>query len=439
MNKRLILIVAIVAAIGVGSVAYSRARATNTEPAPVTAVVTRGDVVERVSATGTLQPVTTVQVGTQVSGTIKALHADFNSEVRKGQVIAELEPSLFQTQVEQARATMTKLQADADRAQVDVEDTQTKLRRAQELFDQKLIARTDLETAQANAAQSEAALKSAQAQITQARAALNQVQVNLSNTIIKAPIDGVVISRNVDVGQTVAASMQAPTLFVLAQDLTRMQVSASVDESDIGRIAAGQKVSFRVDAYPADTFMGTVSQVRLNPTTEQNVVSYITMIDVPNPDMKLKPGMTANVTIQIASSENVLRVPTSALKFRPTAGDPGSGIRDVAVRDSASRTAATSGRSGAPRAVGNVARSGGRVFTLRSGELVPVRVQTGVSDGAMTAVVEGDLNEGDQVVTGMAMQGTTTAQASTSPLLPFGGRRGGVAGANGARAGGAGR
>ena len=435
MNKRLVVIIAVVAAIGVGSIAYSRARSTSTEDEPITAAVTRGDVVEKVNATGTLQPVTTVQVGTQVSGTIKALHADFNSEVRKGQVIAELEPSLFQTQVEQARATMTKLQADADRAQVDVQDTQTKLRRAQDLFDQKLIARTDLETAQASAAQSQAALKSAEAQITQARAALNQVQVNLNNTIIKAPIDGVVISRNVDVGQTVAASMQAPTLFVLAQDLTRMQVSASVDESDIGRIAAGQRVSFRVDAYPADTFMGTVSQVRLNPTTEQNVVSYTTMIDVPNQEMKLKPGMTANVTIQVAGSENVLRVPNAALRFRPTT----TGTRDsgFGIRDSASGTAATSGQSGAPRAVSNADRSGGRVWTIRNGALEPVRIRTGVSDGAMTAVVEGDLKEGDQVVTGIAEQGTATARASTSPLLPFGGRRAGGAGTAGTRGAGA--
>ena len=450
MNTRLILLIALVAAIGIGGVAYSRAHSGSKASSPVTAAVTRGDVIEKVSATGALQPVTTVQVGTQVSGTIKALYADFNSKVKKGQVIAELEPSLFQTQVEQAQATMTRLQADADRARVEVQDSESKSRRAQELFDQKLISRNDLETAQATAMQAESALKSAQAQITQARAALHQVQVNLDNTIIKAPIDGVVISRNVDVGQTVAASMQAPTLFVLAQDLTRMQVSASVDESDIGRIAAGQKVSFRVDAYPADTFTGVVSQVRLNPTTEQNVVSYTTMIDVPNTEMKLKPGMTANVTIQIAASENVLRVPTSALKFRPTApgtggqgsgiGDPGSGIRDSgsATPGLAAGTAATGGRGGAPRAVGNVDRSGGRVWTLSNGALVPVRVKTGVSDGAVTAVVDGDLKEGDQVVTGMAAQGTTTAQATTSPLLPPG-RRGGGAGANGARGAGAAR
>ena len=440
MNKRLIRIIAVVAAVGVGSVAYSRARSTSKEAAPITAAVTRGDVVEKVNATGTLQPVTTVQVGTQVSGTIKALYADFNSEVRKGQVIAELEPSLFQTQVEQARATMTRLQADADRAKVEVQDTESKSRRAQELFDQKLISRNDVETAQSSAMQAEASLKSAQAQITQARAALNQVQVNLNNTIIKAPIDGVVISRSVDVGQTVAASMQAPTLFVLAKDLTRMQVSASIDESDIGRIAAGQKVSFRVDAYPADTFTGTVSQVRLNPTTEQNVVSYTTMIDVPNPEMKLKPGMTANVTIQIAGSENVLRVPNSALRFRPGGsgiGDPGSGGSGIQGSAPTDRAAATSGLGGAPRAVSNADRSGGRVWAIRNGALVPVRIRTGVSDGAMTAVVEGDLKEGDQLVTGMAEQGTATAQASASPLLSFGGRRAGGAGTTGARGTGA--
>jgi HlyD family secretion protein len=441
MKKRLIVILALIAAIGIGGAAFSRARSTTKNPSPITAAVTRGDVIEKVSATGTLQPVTTVQVGTQVSGTIKALHADFNTEVRKGQIIAELEPSLFGTQVEQARATMTRLQADADRAAVEVQDTQSKARRAQELFDQKLISRNDLETAQAAAMQAEASLKSAQAQIIQARAALHQVQVNLDNTIIKAPIDGVVISRNVDVGQTVAASMQAPTLFVLAQDLTRMQVNASVDESDIGRIAAGQKVSFHVDAYPTDTFTGTVSQVRLNSTTEQNVVSYTTMIDVPNPDLKLKPGMTANVTIQIASSENVLRVPTSALKFRPPTTESGSAIATAASAARGAPTAAvgTTGRRGAPRTGETVDPSRRRLFVLHDGQMSPLRVRTGVSDGAMTAILEGELKEGDQVVTGMAAQGTTTAQASTSPLLPFGGRRGGAGGANVPRGAGAAR
>jgi HlyD family secretion protein len=420
-TKRLLVIVIAVLLIA-GGVFYWRSRSGAHPAAPITSAVTRGDVVAKVSATGTLQPVTTVQVGTQVSGTIKALYADFNSQVHKGQVVAELDPSLFQTQVEQARGTMSKLQADADRSKVDVLDTQVKLTRAQELFDQKLIARTDLETAQTTANEAQAAVKSADAQVTQARAALNQAQVNLDHTTITAPIDGVVISRNVDVGQTVAASMQAPTLFVIANDLAKMQVSAAVDESDIGHIAIGQPV----------TFSGTVSQVRLQPTTEQNVVSYTTMIDVPNPEMKLKPGMTANVTIQIASNENVLRVPNAALKFRPASADAAAGNGD----SGSARPAATSGRAGTPRPSGAGDRSFGRVFVLRNGQLVPVRVQAGVTDGAMTAIVSGDLQEGDQVVTGMSQAGSTSAQTSTSPLIPFG-RRGGAAG-NAGRAGGAG-
>ena len=423
-NKRSLTLVVTAVLLAGGGILYYRSREATKTSTPITATVTRGDVISKVSATGALQPVTTVQVGTQVSGTIKALYADFNSQVHKGQVVAELEPALFQAQVEQARATLSRLEADAGKAQVDVQDTQTKLTRAKELFDQKLIARTDLETAQTAAADSQAALKSAQAQVTQGRAALNQVQVNLNNTIIKAPIDGVVISRNVDVGQTVAASMQAPTLFVIANDLSKMQVSASVDESDIGHVNVGQPVTFRVDAYPAQTFNGTVSQVRLQPTTSQNVVSYTTVIDVPNPDMKLKPGMTANVTIQTAASQNVLRVPNAALKFRPAA---------------AADAVATAGRDGSPRPAdrGNRPSSGGdrsvgHVFVLRSGQVVPVRVQTGVSDGAVTAVVSGDLREGDQVITAMSEPGSSSAQTN-SPLL-FG-RRGGGAGGNAGRGG----
>jgi HlyD family secretion protein len=330
MSRRLLTFV-VLAALAGGGIFYYRTSHAEQPPAPITAAVTRGDVIAKVDATGTLAPVTTVQVGSQVSGTIKALHADYNSKVKKGQVVAELDPALFQTQVEQASSTLIKAQADADRAKVELDDATTKARRAQELYDQKLIARNDLETAQATAAQADAALKSAQAMVTQARAALNQNQVNLGHTIIAAPIDGIVISRNVDVGQTVAASMSAPTLFVIAQDLAHMQVSASIDESDIGRIAPGQPVTFRVDAYPTETFRGTVSQVRLDSKTEQNVVSYTTMIDVPNEDLKLKPGMTANVTVQTAMNEDVLRVPNAALRFRPADQGAGGRRQEVAV------------------------------------------------------------------------------------------------------------
>ncbi len=431
MSKRLLTVIVVAVALIGGGIWLYRARTADKDPTPMTSAVTRGDVVAKVDATGTLAAVTTVQVGSQVSGAIKALHADYNSEVKKGQVIAELDPSLFQTQVEQQRATLLKGQSDVDRSKIELDDATSKARRAQELSDQKLISRNDLETAQTTAKQAEAALKSSQAQLTQMRAALNQAQVNLDHTIIRAPIDGIVISRSVDVGQTVAASLSAPTIFVIAQDLAHMQVSASIDESDIGRVAAAQPVTFKVDAYPTQTFNGTVSQVRLEPKTDQNVVSYTTMIDVPNPDLKLKPGMTANVTVQIAMNENVLRVPNAALRFRPATQQAAGGSQGAGF--DASQVRGTAGRVGGG---GGAERNFGRVFVLRTGQIVPVRVRTGVTDGAMTAVIDGDLQEGDQVITGMSEPGATAQQqTNTSPLIPFG-RRGG-AGNRGA-AGGAG-
>jgi HlyD family secretion protein len=233
-------------------------------------------------------------------------------------VLARLDPSLFQTQIEQARANLIRAEADLERLRVALDDARTKLERARELWDKKLIARTELESAEVAVRSAEAQLRSQQAGVTQSQASLRQNQVNLQHTVIESPIDGLVISRNVDVGQTVAASMSAPTLFVLAADLTKMQVLASLDESDVGRIRPGQAVRFRVDAYPTDEFVGAVTQVRLQPTTVQNVVTYQTVIDVPNPDLKLKPGMTATVNIEIARRAGVLRVPNTALRFRPT-------------------------------------------------------------------------------------------------------------------------
>jgi HlyD family secretion protein len=400
-------------AIVAGVAAYTQVARSDSTPAPMTARVTRGSIVDTVDATGTIQPLTTVQVGTQVSGTIKSLAADFNTRVRRGQVIAVLEPSLFQTQVEQAKATVAKLQADAERAGVDVRDSQAKLRRATELSARQLISASDLDTAVTAANQAEAQVKSAEAQIVQARAQLEQAQVNLGHTIITAPIDGIVVARSVDVGQTVAASMQAPTLFIIAGDLSHMQVLASVDEADVGRVQQDQPVSFTVDAYPGETFTGTVSQVRLQPTVDQNVVSYTTVIDVPNRSEKLKPGMTASVSIEIARADDVLRVPAAALRFRPS--PDASTARAQAPRDGAGR----------------------RVWVWSSGAMQPVRVEAGLSNGTMTAITSGDLTEGAEVVTSTAdaTQGASSA-ASTSPLLPFNGRRGGAAG--GARAGAAG-
>ena len=316
--KKALLILLIVGVIGGAGFGYYRYEKRPAAPTVSTAAITRGDVIDTVGATGTLQAVKTVQVGTQVSGTIQSLYADFNSLVKTGQVIARLDPSLFQTQIEQARANLIRAQADLDRLKVSLDDAKTKLTRAQELSGRQLIPTSDLETAQVNVRSIDAQIRSSEAQVTQARASLNQNEVNLQHTVITAPIDGLVISRNVDVGQTVAASMQAPTLFILAADLTKMQVVANLDESDVGRIRPGQHVSFRVDAYPAETFDGSVSQVRLQPIVQQNVVTYATVIDVPNPALKLKPGMTANVNVEINKRTNVLRVPNAALRFRPT-------------------------------------------------------------------------------------------------------------------------
>ena len=317
MRKILFLVVAL-AVIGAGGYGYYRYTQKPVAPTITTARVTRGDLAETVGATGTLQAVTTVQVGTQVSGNILELNADFNSLVRKGQVLARLDPLLIQSQIEQARANLIRAEADLERLRVALEDSRTKLSRAKELSDKKLIAQTELEAAEVTVRSSEAQLRSQEAGVTQSQASLRQNQVNLAHTVIESPIDGLVISRNVDVGQTVAASMSAPTLFVLAADLTKMQVLASLDESDVGRIRPGQVVRFRVDAFPTDEFTGNVTQVRLQPTTVQNVVTYQTVIDVPNPGLKLKPGMTANVNIEIAKRTDVIRVPNTALRFRPT-------------------------------------------------------------------------------------------------------------------------
>jgi HlyD family secretion protein len=316
--KKVLVTLILLAAFGGGGYAFYKYRNKKPAPSVTTATVTRGDIADRVGATGTLQAVTTVQVGTQVSGTIQQLNADFNSLVKKGQVLARLDPSLFQTQIEQARANLLRSEADVERLRVELDDAKTKLRRATELSGRQLLPKSDLDAAEVAVRSAEAQLRSAEAQVAQAQASLNQNQVNLEHTVIEAPIDGLVISRNVDVGQTVAASMQAPTLYILAADLTKMQVLANLDESDVGRIRPGQSVTFRVDAYPGEEFHGTVAQVRLQPIIQQNVVTYATVIDVPNPELKLKPGMTANVNVEIARRSAVLRIPNTALRFRPS-------------------------------------------------------------------------------------------------------------------------
>src|SRR5688572_9186179 len=315
--KKLILFVVVVALIGGGYYWY-RVRNARPEPTVMTQPLSRGDVVDSVGATGTLEAVETVEIGTQVSGVVQELHADFNSIVKKGQVIARLDPQLIETQIEQQTANVQRAEADLDRLKVARDDAKQKLDRAQAMSAKQLIPKTDLETAEVNVRSAEAQIKSSEASLVQAKAQLNNQKVNLGYTTIVAPIDGIVISRNVDQGQTVQSSMNAPTLYVIAADLTKMQVLANIDEADVGRMRPGQRVTFRVDAFPTDTFVGSVAQVRLQPAVVQNVVTYSTVISVPNPELKLKPGMTANVNIEIARRNGVLRVPNAATRFRPT-------------------------------------------------------------------------------------------------------------------------
>ena len=330
MKKALIGLL-IVAAVGAGAGAYYKLRG-GQEVQVQTSPITRGEIVDSVGASGTLQAEATVQVGSQVSGNIQWLGADFNSIVKKGQVIARLDPSLFDAQLQQtnanlsqARANLTKAQSDLERTKVQLTDANQKYARAKELAARQLLPASELDaakvavdTAQAGLQSQQATVTQAQAAVSQAQAAVHQSQVNLQHTVITAPIDGIVTQRSVDVGQTVAASMQAPTLFVIAADLTKMQVNANIDEADVGRIRPGQHVTFRVDAYPTDTFNGTVVQIRLQPVVQQNVTTYGTVIEVPNQQLKLKPGMTANVKVEIAKRADALRIPNTALRFRPT-------------------------------------------------------------------------------------------------------------------------
>ncbi len=448
MKHKLLIAITVVMTLGVTVAAYYRMSASSGGPKVNTAAVVRADVRPNVQATGTLQAVSTVEVGSQVSGRISELYADFNSVVRKGEVIARLDPSLFQAELQQARATVARLEAEAGRANVQEQDAATKLARAKDLAAANLIPRQDLDTAQATYDAAVAAVKSAQANVVQARAALNQAQVNLQHTVIEAPTDGVVISRNVEVGQTVAATMQAPTLFVIAGDLSKMQVNASVDEADIGAIRPGQPVRFSVDAYPDRQFRGSVTQVRLQPTVVQNVTTYTTVIDVPNEELLLKPGMTATVTIETAARENVLTVPNAALRFEPTVemfAALGQPVPEATSQQSVTRhRAAGAGRSqAASQASGQatadvpdwrraktidaafgpvpVPNAPARVWQFRDGRLVPVTIRTGLSDGTRTEVISGPIEEGSTVVTGITLPGTTVTSASTqsrSPLLP---------------------
>lgn len=328
---------------------------------------TRGDIVSTVSATGTVNAVTTVLVGTQVSGTIKHIYVDFNSSVKKGQLIAQIDPAIFEAQVEQARANLLSAKANVDKAEATLLDLKRAMERNKELFSKNLIAKSERDTSETNYEAAKAQLNVAKAQLAQTEAALRHTEINLRYTKIQSPVDGIVVSRNIDVGQTVAASFQTPTLFTIAQDLTKMQINTNVSEADIGRIKDSQAVEFSVDAYPEITFKGSVWQIRNAPIVIQNVVTYDVVIKVDNQDLKLKPGMTANVSIIIELKNNVLKIPNTALRFK------------------------LSEKSKPPD-------KGHSVWIIEKGKPKRIKVSTGINDESYTELVSGEIKEGQELI-----------------------------------------
>lgn len=595
LSSKPLMILSALVVIGAGAAGYFYWGSKATAEEYITAKIERGNVRNTVNATGTLQAVTTVQVGSQVSGNIKALYVDFNSSVKKGQIVAQLDPSIFQAQVEQQRANLENARASLAAAQARLleaesavenqragvssaranlsalkaqrDDAQNNFNRMESLANSGIINQRELETARttlqaaearynqataqvqqaqvgeqqaakAGLAQAQASIKQSQAQVQQTQASLRLAEVNLSNTTIHSPIDGVVVSRNVDVGQTVAASLSAPTLFTIANDLTQMQVIANIDQADIGVINSSNRINFTVDAFPGQNFSGTISQIRLNPQNVQNVVTYNVVIDVSNPELKLKPGMTANLTVTIAERPNVLKVPNAALRFRPAditqeklremlrgegggsgpqgqapqgqaapAAEPSKSAGEPAAKDNAQaggrgeRRGAgggteadgqrgggegerRTGREGGPRAGGEGGQTAGREGGARAGggeggrrreggaagasnagggaapanaggpgggggmatsaivqgqrRVVWVlgpdgkpqmrRIRLGITDGVSTEILEGDLKEGDAVITAQNGANAARPSGSTQRAPGFGGGPGGMGG-----------
>ncbi len=426
MNRSRWIALAVVLVVGIASIVVLRSRSRTEEPKYRTAAIEQGDLTTSVSATGTVRPVIQVEVGSQVSGTLERLFIDYNSRVRAGQVLAQLEPSAFRARVVQAQASVA-------RAAAALKDAERQFARARELKSGDFVSQADVD-------QAEVGVEQRQADLKHAKAVLESADVDLGHTTIRSPIDGVVIARSIDVGQTVAASLQAPTLFLIANDLAQMQVETRIDEADIGRIHAGLPVSFSVDAFPDDVFEGTVSQVRLEPITEQNVVTYTTVIRTRNEAMRLRPGMTANVTVVVEQKQGVLKVPNAALRFRP-AGSPGPGgpgrgpggggrpggqgrgfaqamtsfslVREANAQPAAASdrrpqapvraSSRTRGDELQPMAGGPQALKPGTLWMLAGKQPVAVRVMTGISDGSTTEVRADTLQAGMKVIVGLEL------------------------------------
>ncbi|MCX5718767.1 MAG: efflux RND transporter periplasmic adaptor subunit [Nitrospirae bacterium] len=384
MKKKILIGIVIVVVLGIAAFIVFSSK--ETELKFKTEKITKGDIEATVTATGTVNAVTTVLVGTQVSGTIKQIYVDFNSPVKQGQLIAQIDPSTFEAQVQQARANLLSAKANVEKAEASLLDAKRTMERNRELFSKDLIARSDLDTSETNYDAAKAQVSAAKAQVAQTEAALEYAATNLRYTRIQSPVNGIVVSRNVDVGQTVAASFQTPTLFNIAQDLTKMQIDTNVGEADIGKVNVKQDVEFTVDAYPDITFKGRVSQVRNAPITVQNVVTYDVVIYVDNPEFKLKPGMTANVSIIISSKKDVLKIPNAALRFRLS----------EAIKNKVTTQ---------PKGPG--------VWIVENNKPKRVKVVTDISDGNYTEVVSGEINEGQEVIIESLTK--TKSQSGTQP------------------------
>ncbi|BCS52360.1 efflux RND transporter periplasmic adaptor subunit [Geobacter sp. SVR] len=379
MKKVLLIVVPILLVAGVAGFTYFKRAPEITYK---TARIERGPIVSTVSATGNLSAVTTVQVGTQVSGTIHRIYVDYNSHVREGQTIAEIDPSLFRAAVEQSQGNFLNAEANLQKAKVTQADTERTFNRSKKLLEEGIISQGDYDVSEAAFQSARAAVKAAEGSVAQTRGALMQSRTNLNYAIIRSPVNGVVISRAVDVGQTVAASFQTPTLFTIAKDLTKMQIEVSVDESDISRIKLDQSASFTVDAYPEQSFKGKVVQIRNAPVVSQNVVTYVVVVNVDNDDLKLKPGMTANVSIQVDRNDDALKLPPAALRFKPKGEEP---------------SAKRSGPADKARP-GRKEERGQQVYLLKEGKPAAVTIKTGIGNNTAIEVTEGALKEGDEVI-----------------------------------------
>jgi HlyD family secretion protein len=420
--KKTLLVIVLVLAAGGAGYAYWRMGNGPKEAPYLTVPVSKGNVRQVVSSTGTLQAVTTVLVGSQVSGTIAKLSADYNTKVTKQQVVAQLDQAKFAARVEETRANVLAAQAGAAKAKVAVEDGERTLKRAKELKQRELVSQSELDVAQTAYDSARSQLNVSQAQVGQAQAAMNQANIDLGYTVIRSPIDGIVISRSIDVGQTVAASLSAPTLFTIANDLTRMEVHTNVDEADVGNIREGQDVTFTVDAHANRRFRGKVHQVRNAPQVIQNVVTYDAVVRINNKELLLKPGMTANVQFLVSEKEDVLTIPNMALRFRPP--EEKNEVQDVlrqeqgraAPRVGQRRTSRSGGSGGGDAGEGRRVRQV-KIYVMKEGKAQPVEVQAGITDGSKTEVIAGALKENDPVIIGMS--GGAAAQGQSGVANPF--------------------